>query len=188
VRRNPSTVVILAGEVAPGTLRAIDRSANVSLIRAESDDLAGAAGALARAARITAPYVLVAADPLAALAAGWRAMWDIKAEQHDVAPFEIAASEAVAAWRAGTFELPDYYLVLTGTQPADPDFHLGPLRSQRPHRVAVAATPETADPASRAAEVLRVMGSLRHGPWWPPLDQIVSAARDFYPGSLAVSR
>ena len=153
MRRNPSTVVILSGEVAPGTLRAIDRSANVSLIRAESDDLAGAAGALARAA-----------------------------------PFEIAASEAVAAWRAGTFELPDYYLVLTGTQPADPDFHLGPLRSQRPHRVAVAATPETADPASRAAEVLRVMGSLRHGPWWPPLDQIVSAARDFYPGSLAVSR
>jgi hypothetical protein len=181
-------VVILAGEVPPATLRAIDRSANVSLIRAGSDDLAGAADALARAARITAPYVLVAADPLAALAAQWRAMWDIKAEQHDVAPFEIAAGEAVATWRAGTFELPDYYLVLTGTQPADPDFHLGPLRAQRPNRVAVALTPETADPASRAAEVLHVMGSLRHGPWWPPLDQIVATTRDFYPGSLTVTR
>ena len=185
MRHNPSTVVILAGEVTPGTLRAIDRSANVSLIRAESDDQAGAADALARAARITAPYVLVAADPLAALAAQWRAMWDIKTEQHDVAPFEVAAAEAVARWRAGTFELPDYYLVLTGIQPADPDFHLGPLRAERPNRVAVAASPETTDPASRAAEVLDVVGSLRHGPWWPPLDQIVATARDFYPGSLA---
>jgi hypothetical protein len=60
-------VVILAGEVTPPALRAIDRSANVALLRAGSDDLAGAADALGRAARITAPYVLVAADPLAAL-------------------------------------------------------------------------------------------------------------------------
>jgi hypothetical protein len=181
-------VVILAGEVTPATLRAIDRSANVALIRAGTDDLAGATDALARAARITAPYVLVAADPLAAPAAQWRAMWDIKAEQHDFAPFEVAASEAVAAWRAGTFELPDYYLVLTGTQPADPDFHLGPLRAERPNRVAVAVMQETATPVSQAAEVLHVMSSLRHGPWWPPLDQIIATARDFYPGSLTATR
>jgi hypothetical protein len=185
VRRNPSTVVILAGEVTQATLTAIDRSANVSLIRPATDGLADAADALARAARITAPYVLVAADPLAGLAAEWQAMWDITAERHDLAPFEVQASEVLTAWRAGTFELPDYYLVVTGTHPADPDFYLGPLRSQRPNRVAVAATPGTADPAGQAAEVLRVLGSLRHGPWWPPLDQIVAAARDFYPGSLA---
>jgi len=180
--------VILAGEVTPATLRAIDRSANVALIRAESDDLAGAAGALGRAARITAPYVLVAADPLAPLATQWRAMWDISAEQHDAAPFEVRAAEVLAAERAGTFELPDYYLVLAGTRPADPDFYLGPLRSERPNRVAVAVTPETATPASQAAEVLHAVGSLRHGPWWPPLDQIIATARDFYPGSLTATR
>src|SRR5580693_5429597 len=64
---------------------------------------------------------------------------------------------APAAWRAGRFELPDYYLVTArgtaGTSaagvpgatadppPADPssqleqDFYLGPLRAARPHRV-----------------------------------------------------
>jgi hypothetical protein len=124
-------VVILAGDVTAPALRAIDRSANVALLRAGSDDLAGAADALGRAARITAPYVLVAADPLAALAAQWQAMWDVKAEQHDVAPFEVRAGEVLAAWRAGTFELPDYYLVLTGTQPTDPDFYPGSLTVTR---------------------------------------------------------
>jgi hypothetical protein len=186
VRHNPSTVVILAGEVSKPTLAAIDRSASVSLIRAGTEDLAGATDALARAARITAPYVLVAADPLAGLAAQWRAMWDIGAEQHDLAPFEVRAGEVLAAWRAGTFELPDYYLVATGTRPADPDFYLGPLRSQRPNRVVVAATPDTATPASQAAEILHVLGTFRHGPWWPPLGEIIATARDFYPGSLAL--
>src|SRR5213076_269605 len=40
-----------------------------------------------------------------------------------------------AAWRAGRFELPDYYLVLAREDTEGPDFHLGPLRSARPHRV-----------------------------------------------------
>ena len=181
-------MVILAGDVTAPALRAIDRSANVALLRAGSDDLAGAADALGRAARITAPYVLVAADPLAALAAQWQAMWDVKAEQHDVAPFEVRAGEVLAAWRAGTFELPDYYLVLAeqagpgAEQP--PDFYLGPLRSVRPHRVSVAAA---AEPAEQATEVLTVLGSLRHGRWWPSLDEIFRTSREFYPGSLAES-
>ncbi|MBO0838548.1 MAG: hypothetical protein J2P28_23960, partial [Actinobacteria bacterium] len=54
----------------------------------------------------------------------------------------------------------------------------------RPHRVtAVAAT----EPAERAAAVLTALSSLRHGRWWPSLDDIVAAARDFYPGALAES-
>jgi hypothetical protein len=28
------------------------------------------------------------------------------------------------------------------------------------------------------------LGSLRHGPWWPPLDEIIATARDFYPATL----
>ncbi len=65
-----------------------------------------------------------------------------------------------------------------------PDFYLGPLRSVRPHRVAVAAA---AEPAEQAAEVLTVLGSLRHGRWWPSLDEIFRTSREFYPGSLAES-
>ena len=165
---------------------------NVVLVRPEdsADGLDAAAGALRRAAGISSPYVLVAADPLAAVAAEWRAMWEIPRQAAGSEAFELRAAEALAAWRAGQFELPDYYLVLAEAvqaAPGDeqpPDFYLGPLRSVRPHRVAVAAA---AEPAEQAAELLTVLGSLRHGRWWPSLDEVFRTAREFYPGSLSES-
>ena len=194
VRRNPATVVVLAGHASEGLLAAVSWSMNVVLVRPEdsAEGLDAAAGALRRAAGIASPYVLVAADPLAAVAAEWRAMWQIPREpSHAPAgseAFVLRAAEAMAAWRADQFELPDYYLVLAGqAAPSDeqpPDFYLGPLRSVRPHRVAVAAASE---PAEQAAEVLTVLGSLRHGRWWPSLDEIFRTARGFYPGALAES-
>jgi hypothetical protein len=198
VRRNPATVVVLAGHASEELLAAVGRSMNVVLVRPEdaAEGLDAAAGALRRAAGISSPYVLVAADPLAAVAAEWRAMWEIPREAPQKtgrAPagseaFELRAAEALAAWRANQFELPDYYLVLAEqARPGDeqpPDFYLGPLRSVRPHRVAVAAA---AEPAEQAAEVLTVLGSLRHGRWWPSLDEIFRTARGFYPGSLTES-
>ena len=42
-----------------------------------------------------------------------------------------------------------------------------------------------AEPAQQAAGVLHALGSLRHGPWWPPLDEVIETARRFYPDSLA---
>ncbi len=41
------------------------------------------------------------------------------------------------------------------------------------------------DGRERYAAVLHALGSLRHGPWWPPLDELIGAARQFYPGGLA---
>jgi hypothetical protein len=198
MRRNPSTVVVLAGQASEGLLAAVGRSMNVSLVRPEDsgsgsgsgDGLEAAAGALRRAAGISSPYVLVAADPLAAVAAEWRAMWEVSREAHGGEAFELRAAEALAAWRAGRFELPDYYLVLTkDAGPATPeeqrpDFYLGPLRSVRPHRVAVVAA---AEPAQQTAGLLSALGSLRHGRWWPPLDEVIDTARRFYPGALAES-
>ncbi len=94
------------------------------------------------------------------------------------------AAEALASWRAKRFELPDYYLVLAeeaapgGDDPgaAGPraDFYLGPLRAVRPNRVSVAAG---ASPEAQAAALLSELGSLRHGPWWPPLDEVFRTAR-----------
>jgi hypothetical protein len=248
VRRNPSTVVVLAGHPQDTVLSAVAKSLNVVLVRPDAAASAGQDGgsatggsatgggieagvwALRRAAGISAPYVLVAADPLAAVAAEWRAMWEITAQPGGSTEFELRAAEALAAWRANQFELPDYYLVLAeeaasapaGSPPAGataagataqragslgtgvpvtrtagpgselgprPDFYLGPLRSVRPHRVAVAA-PDPAhsgEPAAQAAALLGELGSLRHGPWWPSLDEIVRTARGFYPGSLGES-
>jgi hypothetical protein len=189
VRRNPSTVVILAGQASAGLLGAIDRSMNVSLVRPEEGEGIGpAAAALRRAAGISSPYVLVAGDPLAAVAAEWAAMWEITAGPRGGGEFELRAGEALAGWRASQFELPDYYLVLEPAPGTAPDehresFYLGPLRAVRAHRVAVVAA---AEPAEQAAGVLSALASLRHGPWWPGLDDIIRTARDYYPGALAL--
>ena len=56
--------------------------------------------------------MLVAADPLSPVAAAWQAMWEVTAEPRGSDEFELRAAEALAAWRAKRFELPDYYLVL----------------------------------------------------------------------------
>jgi hypothetical protein len=196
VRHNPSTVVVLAGKLPEPVLATVGRSLNVVLVRPapDGDGVAAAAAALRRVAGISAPYVLVAADPLAAVAAQWSAMWDLSGGPRGSEEFELRAAEALAAWRASQFELPDYYLVLADeTGPptpaaapgeSGPDFYLGPLRSVRPHRVAVAAA---ADPAAQAAAVLSELGSLRAGRWWPPLDEVFRTARGFYPGALTES-
>ena len=201
MRRNSSTVVVLAGPVPGQVLATVGRSMNVALIQPQAGDgqdgLDAAAEALQRAGRATSPYALVAVDPLVTLAAAWQVMWDVSRQQGP-AEFEQEAVKALAAWQAGRFELPDYYLVLAedrGAQdhgPRDngtgdsgdrrPDFYLGPLRSVRPHRVAFVTATE---PAEQAAGVLQALGSLRHGRWWPGLDEVIQKARTFYPDSLA---
>lgn len=180
-------MVVLTGKLTEGLLHAVGNSMNVALLRPDPDDgegLEAAAGALRRAAGISSPYVLVAADPLQAVAAEWEAMWEIGAEPRGTTEFELRAGEALAAWRSNRFELPDYYLIAADEASPDerrPDFRLGPLRSVRPHRVAAVAA---AEPAERAAAILTALSSLRHGPWWPPLEDIIGSARDFFPGSL----
>ena len=197
MRHNPSTVVVLAGQPGEQALAAVGRSLNVVLVRPEQapaspaqpgSGVEAAAAALRRAAGVSAPYVLVAVDPLRAVADAWQQMWAVGAAPGG-GEFELRAAEALAAWRGRQFELPDYYLVLAGPPapgdgPPAPDFYLGPLRSVRPNRVAAAAGGE---PAEQAAAVLAELGTLRHGPWWPSLEEIVRAARGFYPGSLAES-
>jgi len=193
MRHNACTVVVLAGPAPAEVLAAVSRSMNVALIQPEDpadndgDGLQAAAGALRRAGRATSPYALVPADPLAEVAESWQAMWDVS-RPAGPAGFEQEAARALAAWRSRLFELPDYYLVLApepaATSDPRPDFYLGPLRSARPHRVAF--VPAT-QPAQQATGVLRALGSLRHGPWWPGLDEVIETARTFYPDALAES-
>ena len=190
MRRNASTVVVLPGPAPAEVLSAVGRSMNVALIQPNDpvddggDGLAAAAGALQQAGRSTLAYALVPADPLAAVAASWRAMWDVSRPEGP-AEFEAEALKALTAWRSGRFELPDYYLILAaGPEAGDqgPDFYLGPLRTARPQRVALVAATE---PAQQAVGVLQALGSLPYGPWWPGLDEVIEAARTFYPGRLA---
>ncbi len=198
MRRESSTVVVLVGEPDSELLAGLDRSSNVSLVRAaaaapgqpparEQASRPGweqGAVAMREAARRRSTYVVVLDDPLAAVAAGWRAMWDMSGESPGAAAFEEPAASALAAWRDKRFELPDYYLVVAPAQGSSsgPDLYLGPLRAVRPRRVAVAGL--AASPA-RAASLLDRLRALEHGPWWPPLDQLLDAARRFYAGGLA---
>jgi hypothetical protein len=181
-------------------LAGLARSSNVSVARAPAEDTGHSRqseparpgwkpGALAmrEAARRGSTYVVVADDPLADVAATWQAMWEVPGGPDAAAVFEERAADALAAWRSKQFDLPDYYLVMARAQAeaAAPDLYLGPLRAVRPRRVAVATvTEQPAEPAG----VMRALRELEHGPWWPPLDELLAAARRFYPGALTDSQ
>jgi hypothetical protein len=156
MRRESSTVVALVGEVPDTLLAEVSRSPNVSLARPPEgveDSVEAAVLALQHASRGAAPYIVVPADPLAAVARQWRAMWDLSQGPRGAAGFEASAAEVLAAWRAGRFELPDYYLDVVGSQPGDagPDFYLGPLRAARPRRIAVAVAAGSTAPTGSTA-------------------------------------
>ncbi|HEY7325083.1 MAG TPA: hypothetical protein VH520_09675 [Streptosporangiaceae bacterium] len=222
MRRESSTVIALVGGVSGGLLAGLAESPNVAVVRPAAADqvsqagqgrpssavwkqgASGAApepsrhgwehGALAMhdAARRRATYVVVPADPLAGVAAAWRAMWDVSSGPDAAVGFEEAAADTLIAWRANRFELPDYYLVIAPPEDTTtgPDLYLGPVRAARPHRVAIAASapagdPATADTLAGAIGMLDTLRSLPHGPWWPPLDELLDAARHFYAGGLA---
>jgi hypothetical protein len=201
MRRESSTVVVLVGEIGDGLLAGLGQSPGLSVARAPAAGTGRAAanepavargqpgwetGALAlrEAARHRSMYVIVPDDPLAEVAARWRAMWEVPTRPGGAAGFEEHAADALAAWRDKRFELPDYYLVMAPAQgsAASPDLYLGPLRAVRPRRVAVAGI---ADDPAQVSRLLETLGSLEHGPWWPPLDELIDAARRFYAGGLA---
>jgi hypothetical protein len=205
MRRESATVVALVGEVTSDLLASLRRTPNLAVARppAAAADAADAADgkpadvpaavrpgweagaqAMREAARLRSMYVIVPADPLAAVAASWQQMWDPAAGSPGSAGFESSAADALAAWRLKQFELPDYYLVIAPAQGSavGPDLYLGPLRAVRPRRVAVGGL---ADSPAQSASVLDALRSLQHGPWWPPLGELLEAARGFYAGGLA---
>lgn len=182
-------MVVVVGEVPDPVLAALAQSPNIAVVRSpardeEPDRLTAAAHALAEAGRRPAPFVLVPADPLAGVAEAWRAMWDLAAGTPGPAAFEAQAGTALTAWRAGRFELPDYYLMLTpaAVEGTGPDLYLGPLRAARPGRVAAVVSAE--DDGQAAAQVRQALRDLPHGPWWPPLDELLATTRTFFAGSL----
>ena len=142
------------------------------------------AGALAlrEAARRRSTYVIVPDDPLAEVAAAWRAMWDVAGGPGGAAGFEQRAAEALAAWRDKRFELPDYYLVMAGSAGVRP----GPV-SRPAARGPPAPGRRRRCPGKpvQPAGLLDTLRSLEHGPWWRPLDELLDAARRFYAGGLA---
>jgi len=109
-------------------------------------------------------YVVHDDDPLAAVADGWVRLFE---ESGPIGELEVAVAETVARWRAGTAELPDYYLVagvdtLTDTRR---HWYFGVLRDAAARRV-VPVDPD-------AGAVLGALEALAPGPWWPPVDRLL---------------
>ena len=96
----------------------------------------------------------------AAVAASWRETWDESRQEGSVAFEQEAVRAALAAWRAGRFELLDNHLVLAREDTAGPVLDLGPCVG-RAHWVVL--VPEQ-EPGQQAAGCGTALGSRRHGP------------------------
>ena len=192
MRRGSSTVVALVGDFGADLLRHLDTPSNVSVLEPPGPGLEATFETFTEASRRLAPYAVVAADPLRELAAQWQRMWTMGTPGNE---FEERAGEAIAAWRSGSLEMPDYYLVVVdeevsaiqtlSPEPHKYDFYLGVLRSQRPSRVAEVVAAEASETAART---LQALAQLPQGPWWPSVDRLVEAIRSFFPGQLAAAR
>ena len=197
MRRESSTVIVLAGEPDDSLLSALSQSPNVSVARAPAPARPAAgespaparpaweAGALAlrEAARRRSTYVIVPDDPLADVAAAWRAMWAGLGGPDAVAGFELAAGTALAAWRDKQFELPDYYLVMAPApgSPAGPEAGAGGAAAAPPGP----ARPGAARPAAARSRAAALAAAAAAGPGPGPA---AGGGPDLYLGPLAAVR
>jgi hypothetical protein len=178
MRKGSSTVVAVVGRVPEALLDLVGRAPNVAALKAEGEGFEEAANALARAEGVAAPYV-VTVDPFAEVAEHWTAIWTPGSGDHS---FETVAGRLATEWRAGRFQLPDYYIVAAGDELHEADWHLGFLKSQRPARVVL--VPLVEPEGELALRVLSAIEGLPQGPWWPGVDRLMDAARDYFPGTI----
>ncbi len=177
MQRISTTVIGLVGERARACAEALDRAAN---IRVELPDPGAApldrAVTVWQAATSTqAPYLVHDADPLALVADAWVRRYD---QQGPAGELEVAVQDTLARWRAGTIELPDYYLLLDAGSWAATRRHwyLGLLHRAAPARVVV---------ADAAADRLQAtIATLASGRWWPGLDRLLADADRVVPDRL----
>lgn len=169
MQRLSTTVLAVVGADARQAAEALGRAANVRAVLTAPGDqpLERARAALAAAAGASAPYVVHDADPLAEVADAWVRWYDGDGPRGEL---ETAVTAVVARWRAGSVELPDYYLLLDahGWPATRRHWYLGWLHRHAPARVVPAGADRSALPTT--------VSRLRAGRWWPPLDRLLDGA------------
>jgi hypothetical protein len=181
MQRIATTVLGLVGSPEPARLRALahrlGERANVRAVLPEADDpsIDRAVAAWRETAGAHLPFIVHDADPLADAAAAWVDRWD---GAGDIGRLEIAVQAVLQRWRAGTLELPDYYLVVAPEELAATARHwyLGVLAGAAPHRVVV--TEDDHD------VLVRAVRGLRAGRWWPELDRLLTDVDRHVPDSF----
>jgi hypothetical protein len=176
VQRIATTVVGLVGDQARACAQALQRAnIRVELPDPTAPPLERAVAAWQAATGAHGPYLVHDADPLAVVADAWVRRYD---QQGPAGELEVAVGETLARWRAGTIELPDYYLLLDPGSWAVTRRHwyLGVLARAAPVRVV---------PAAADADRLRTaIATLASGRWWPPLDRLLADAERLAPDQL----
>lgn len=161
-----ATVVALVGPGADDATVEVGTAANVRAVHPDPDlpDLDRAVEAWRAARTSSSTFVVHDADPLAVVVDAWADRFDGRGPRGDL---EIAVSATLTRWRAGSLELPDYYVVLDPERIDATRSHwfLGVLHGRAPARV----VPTTATPEA----VRRALAGLRASRWWPELDQFL---------------
>lgn len=166
-----TTVVAVIGASHQALARA-DEAANVRVAEVDPKKpaLDRAVEAWNLALRSSVPYFLHDADPLALVEGAWARRFEAGGPPGEL---EVALTETVGRWRAGSLELPDYYLLVDpgGWDAPRRHWYLGVLVGAAPRRVA------TVDPL----ELLNSLPDLPPGPWWPELDRLLAGIEDVIP-------
>ena len=165
-RRTGTTVVAVVGDDTRACLDLLDHGANVVTHAAdpEADPLDRAVAAWSAATRVHTPYFAHDADPLDATADAWIRRYD---GEGPIGELEVAVVDTLARWRAGSVELPDYYLVVDAETwaPTRKHWYLGVLHAAAPARVV---------PVVDADAAVAALGRLTPGRWWPDLDELLA--------------
>lgn len=179
MQRSSATVVALVG---PGSGDVVPALAAAGRVRAVPVDptlpaLDRAVAAQRGAAGGGSALAVHDADPLADVAEAWARRYDGVGGAGEL---EIAVAAVRARWRAGSVELPDYYVVLEpeAWAPTRRHLYLGHLAGQAPTRVL---------PAADAEQVVAVLRRLPAGRWWPDLGRLLDGLDQVVPDALARS-
>jgi hypothetical protein len=179
MQRISTTVVALVGAEAARWARKVGAFANVlAVVPDEGDPLERAVAAWSGAAGSSRTYVVHDADPLAAVASEWVALYEGTSLRGDL---ETAVAEVTTRWRSRSVELPDYYLVLDAEDLSATARHwfLGVLRDAAPTRVVPVR--------STTAAVDRALTHLPAGRWWPDLPDLLAGIDQVAPDAIATS-
>ena len=183
MQRIATTVLGIVGAPDDDRLRvlaaALGEGANVRAVLPDAGEppLDRAVEAWREAARAHVPFIVHDADPLAEVAAAWRERWE---GSDEVGRLEVAAHGVLQRWRAGSLQLPDYYLVVgADVLPAIArHWYLGVLATAASHRVVISDD----DPDALA----RAVRGLRAGRWWPDLVKLLGSLERAVPDRFAV--
>ncbi len=164
VQRVSTTVVALVG-ADQFTVARLGGKANIAVYQPDvgADAMDRAVAAWQRARRTRTTYFVHDADPLAVVAEAWGRYFD---GAGPIGELELAVSATLARWKAGSIELPDYYVACAPEEwsPVRRDWYLGVLAGACAARVVT----QGAD-----ADVASSLPTLPAGRWWPGLDQLL---------------